>query len=299
MPLPFLVALLLFFCAPRVLATPSVHDDLERQIALLTEELRSSPGDETLLIQRGDLLRRHREWDAAFADLAGVHALRRSQAFVLARTRLFRDLGFLRAATVETDGHLLVSPQDAQVRILRAEILELRGLHARALAGFDRALAELEHPEPDHYIARARIAVACIELGEGAVARALKGLDEGIARLGPIPSLQLAAIELELSRKNFDAALERLTTVSDQSGRTETWLAHRGRILLAAGRKDQALAAYEASLAAIRSLKPKQRRTATIQALEQSVIAALQDIRTPREDKAERQTDPDSRHTDQ
>jgi len=39
---------------------------------------------------------------------------------------------------------------------------------------------------------------------------ALRGLDEGIKRLGPIVTLELYAIDLELAHKRYDSALESL-----------------------------------------------------------------------------------------
>ena len=42
------------------------------------------------------------------------------------------------------------------------------------------------------------------------LAQAIAGLDEGIQKLGPLVTLTLAAIDLEVARANYDAALQRL-----------------------------------------------------------------------------------------
>ena len=50
---------------------------------------------------------------------------------------------------------------------------------------------------------------------------ALRGLDEGINQLGPVVTLQLLAIDLELRRKSYDAALTRLDLIAAESERKE------------------------------------------------------------------------------
>jgi tetratricopeptide (TPR) repeat protein len=284
--IPILALLFVTASFARTAAPP--HDDLERQIAAVTKELSRSPGDEALLVQRANLYRLHRQWDEAFADLAQVRRTRETGPFVLVRARLFRDLDYLRAATTELDGHLSRAPGDTSVRLLRAEVLERRGMHARALADLDRAIGELDPPQPDQFVDRARVAAACAELGKGALERALAGLDQGMERLGPIPALQLAAIDLELERARHDAALERLATLAAQGGRQERWLARRGDILFDAGRREAAGEAYQAALSDIRSLKTKHRRTPLVRDLEAHALDRLRVLARP--DKARPKT---------
>jgi predicted negative regulator of RcsB-dependent stress response len=94
------------------------------------------------------------------------------------------------------------------------------------------------------------------------VVDALRGLDEGIAVLGALPTLQLYAIELELTIGRTDSALARLDSVSvQQSHRPEAWLARRGEILEQGGRVDEARAATEKALAAIAALSPRHHNT--------------------------------------
>ncbi len=262
--------------------TPAIalHDDLHDQIAAATRALARRPGDEEMRIRRADLYRRHEEWDQAFADLARVRDARGTTEYALVRGRLFRDRGYPVAATTVADAHLRARPDDHRVRLFRARVLEERGRMMAALADLDQALASWENAEPDAYVNRARVARSCAELGEDSTARALSGLDQGLARLGPIPALQLVAIELELERGAVDPALDRLETLRRASPRQERWLAERGEILRTAGRPAEAREAFRASLAALRSLKPKQRSTQSVRKLEQRVLARLRDLST-------------------
>ena len=96
-----------------------------------------------------------------------------------------------------------------------------------------------------------------------------------MARLGPVPALQMFAIELELKRGRVDAALLRLDKVAAQSPRKETSLARRGEILMQAERRNEARAAYAAALAAIEALPASARQTKAIVDLEGRVRSAL------------------------
>ena len=126
-------------------------------------------------------------------------------------------------------------------------------------------------PEPELYLERAQV------LGEDKryVHEALRGLDEGIKRLGPLVTLELAAIEIELRRKNYDAALTRLDLIAAQSERKEMWLVRRGEILKAAGRNEEAHVAFNAALVAIESLPSARRQSRAITALELRARSAL------------------------
>lgn len=265
-----------------IAAMPTVahaaHDDLHQQIAAVSEELRLSPGTESLLIRRGDLYRRHEEWDLAFEDLAAVRDLRGTRAFALTRARLFRDRGFLAAAQVVVETHLEANPRDGIVRVMKAELLGQRDRFAESLVEYDRAVATLLFIEPDVYLARARVAATCTELGDEALPRALRGLDEGLAKLGMLPALQLLAIEFELRLGAHERALTRLDDLAARGGRQESWLAQRAGILLAAGRRDEARESYRSALEAIRRLRSKQRASDSVQSLEREVLQRLSQL---------------------
>jgi predicted negative regulator of RcsB-dependent stress response len=97
---------------------------------------------------------------------------------------------------------------------------------------------------------------------------ALSGLDEGIKKLGPLVTLQLMPIDLELRRHNYDGALNRLALIAAQSERKETWLVRRGEILKLAGKEEEARAAFNDALVAIESLPPERRQSKAVTALE-------------------------------
>jgi tetratricopeptide (TPR) repeat protein len=239
-------------------ASPAwAHDGLHEQIAALTARIRKSPRNAELYLERGELYRLHGERAAALADYAAAARLNPDLAAVdFARGMLFYEAGRLKAAKAALTRFLLRQPGHADALVTRARVLVKLGRRLDAAADFTRAIEGLDKPKPEYYLERAHALAA---EGGARVEEAVAGLDEGVAKLGPVATLHLLAVELDLERGRYDAALARLEIVAAQSARKEAWLTRRGEILERAGRIHEALDAYAAALAAIEEL-PAQRR---------------------------------------
>ena len=118
-----------------------------------------------------------------------------------------------------------------------------------------------------------------VDAGEPHWERALQGLEAGIKRLGPLVTLQLLAIDIEVKLHRIDAAVARVDRVAAESARKETWLVRRGEILLQAGRKAEAQAAYSRALAALDTLPPARRKVPAMIDLEKKIQTALSDLK--------------------
>ena len=181
------------------------------------------------------------------------------------------DSGRLQRAKVKLDHFLTLQPAHYEGLITRARVLAKLGDRIDAAKDFTQALSLSSASEPELYLERAGVLGADVrQLGE-----ALRGLDEGINKLGPVVTLQLAAIDLELRRKNYDGALVRLDQIAAQSQRKESWLVRRGEILKLAGRNEEARTAFNAALTAIESLPPPHRQSRSVSALELRARSAL------------------------
>ena len=60
---------------------------------------------------------------------------------------------------------------------------------------------------------------------------AVRVLEAGVKRLGPIPSLQLKILEVEVSAGRYDSALSRLDAMQRSGPRPEPWMEKRASIL--------------------------------------------------------------------
>ncbi len=141
-----------------------------------------------------------------------------------------------------------------------------------AAQDYSRALTLASNPGPDLFVERAQ---ALCEAGDEYLGAAVEGLDEAIRRLGPLVVLASVAIDLEVKRNRYDAALDRIDQVLAQLARKDRWLVRRAEILQKAGRMEEARATYQAALAAIESLPPHLRQTPASRELETRLRALL------------------------
>jgi len=248
------------------------HEGLHEQIAAITAKIKRDPKNASLYLQRGELHRLHRDWMRAAADYDRAERLQPGLQIVdLARGKMLFDSGKLQRAKLTLDRFLSRQPAHYEGLITRARVLVKLGARTDAAKDFTRALSLASIPEPELYLERANV----VAVGVAQLPDALSGLDEGINKLGPLVTLQLVAIDLELRRKNYDGALVRLEQITAQSQRKEAWLVRRGEILKLAGRDAEARAAFNAALTAIESLPPAHRQSRSVSALELRARSAL------------------------
>jgi len=265
--------------AAGLLALPLVqaHPDLDWQISQMTARIEADPRNARLYLQRGELYRNHRDWSAAEADFLRARALQPDLAavdFYIGQLKLDADLP--KQAKQALDRFLAKEPDHARAHIARARALVRLGQPRAAVRDYDRALqahGKDHRPEPTYYLERAH---ALASVGTKHVDAALRGLDDGLERLGRPVTLQLYAIELELERGRHDAALARLEQIASRANRQESWLVRRGEILESAGRVVEARSAYAAALDAIEALPVSRRGSRAMQRLQTQAATAVE-----------------------
>ena len=237
----------------------SGHGDFHDQILTINAQIAQTPANAELWLRRGELHHAHGDWEAARADYDKVTQLDPRLAVVdLARGRLFLQTGALTAAEEALDRFIAAHPQSAAGLVTRARVKRRLGAIEEAVADYDQAITFATQPEPDYYLERAELIAS---RGAEGIDRAIRGLDEGLARLGEPVTLALAAIELEVGAARYDAAIERIDVICSRTPRKELWLVRRGEVLEKAGRGAEARAAYRAAVAAIDALPEQRRRT--------------------------------------
>lgn len=252
--------------------TLCAHGPLHEEILRLTTELEKKPNDRDLLIQRGELFRVHELFSDARIDWEKAATLQPADA-----TNDLR-LGLIALGTRDTNGavHLLERfatrvPTSLPGQLSAAEAARLAGDYSTSTRHWTAAIALSEEPRPEWFLERARTS----EKGGLPVAEILAGLDEGIGRYGPLPALQLKAVDLEVGRGDIDAALRRLSAIAERADRKERWLMRRGDVLLAAGRTNEARAEFHAARAALDLLPEKLKRAWIATDLRQQIDTKL------------------------
>jgi tetratricopeptide (TPR) repeat protein len=259
------------------------QDDLQEQITAVTKEIKKNPRDTALFIRRGNLYRGRSDYDAAQADYDYAATLDpKLQILDFLRGQVFFEAKWFLSAKVALDRFLSHQPNHVEALITRARVLIQLGQRLAAVQDFTQALAHTAESRPDIYLERAQTLTA---EGSAYFDQALSGIDEGIRKLGPLVTLQLYAIDLEVKQKQFDAALARLEQTSAQSPRKETWLERRGEILREAGRPQEAREAFKAALAALDTLPAPRRNVPAMQELEKRLRSAMEAIPPPNDGK--------------
>jgi predicted Zn-dependent protease len=248
---------------------------IDEQIAQVTTLIEKDPDDAALFLRRGELHRIHRDWAKAEADLVKARELDPEMAAIdLCLGKLKLDAGKAAESKRALDLYLQKRPRDADAWAYRGRALVKMGRHVEAAESFTQALAHVrpDRPRPEYYFERAQALEAA---GMAHLDQAVRGLDEGLQKLGDPVVLQNYAIELELKGRRYDAALVRLDRLAAGSRRKESWLVRRGEILEAAGRDEEARVAYESSLEAIASLPPSRKTNRAVTRLQEQAEAAL------------------------
>ena len=250
------------------------HGDMHAQIVETTKQIERDPGNAQLYFNRGEFHRAHRDWDLAQADYDRAIALNPQLSVVdFARGSLYLEAGWPQSAKVALDRFLKKTTNHVEGLVARARTLVKLEQPLAAAGDFTRAIDLGTESRPDLYIERAQALTAEDKPDPEA---ALRGLEEGIKKLGPLITFQLYAIDLEIKQKRFDAALARLDEVMAKSPRKESWLARRGEILLQAGRAGEAREAFEAALKAIAALPAARRQVPAMVDLEKRLRSALE-----------------------
>jgi tetratricopeptide (TPR) repeat protein len=248
-------------------AHPLQSDRLARLDQRIAEE--TTRGD--LYLSRGDLRLRGGDAQAALRDfeLAEEHGAD-PVVLDLARSRAYLALARPEAAASSARRFLAARPDHPVGLLTLGQALAAQQQHRDASAVFTRALEVSEGPRPELYLRRARSQAAA-----GDLASALRGLDEGTERLGPLTALQRLAVELELQRGRPEAALGRLDRLRETSPQVERWLLERARILQELGRTDEARSSLEAALASLAARPPHRRRAPALTRLASEIHRAM------------------------
>jgi len=248
------------------------HAGLHEEIGRLSELIRDNLDDARLYLQRGDAYRVHGDRDAALADYRA--ALKQGADAGLAETgmgRTYAGQGEYQDALHHLGRALSHRPGDVRALVTRADILRETAKPLAAAADYTRAIRQFAPPRkplPEYYLERARSYEAA---GVPHLEKALSGLEDGITVVGPVPTLVLYAIDLEVRLGRYAAALARLDGMLAHAQRKESLLVKRADILLQANRFAEARDDLLAAQAAIAELSPQRRQTRLVKSLEAGI----------------------------
>jgi tetratricopeptide (TPR) repeat protein len=254
----------------------AAHGDVHGQIEEVTRQIARHPDDARLYFKRGELHRFHGEHSAALADYDSAARIDPAFAEVdLGRGKALFETERFAGARAALQSFLAKRPDHADARLSLARVYVRLGLPGEADAEYARAIRLVDRPKPDLYFERAKALAAA-----GRLDAAVRAIDEGTARLGPLAALEDLGVALERRRGNYEGALARLDRLSAGRERRETLLALRGQVLAEAGRPAEARAALLAAKESIGKLPARLRRTRAMVRLQRDVQSSLDRLGT-------------------
>lgn len=259
------------------------HGPVHEQILLLTAELEQHPDDPARLSRRGELLLIHGLPADAQKDFERVATLRPrdiTNDFHLGQASL--DLGATNDAVRRLERFVNARPDSVPGHRTLFRALRLAGRPREAAAQLDAAITLSPDPLPDWYLEQAK----ALQAADAPAEEILRPLDAGIARLGPLPALELMAVEVEQQRGETERALARLDALAARAERKERWIARRGEVLLKAGRIQEARTEFLSALRFIDALPEKLRRAWTASELRQQIEAKLASLPPAKESRS-------------
>lgn len=250
----------LFFAYPQPAAA---HGSLHEQIVAVTKEIKKDSKNPALYLKRAELYRLHGEWENSEKDYDRAEKLNPNLAIVdFGRGKLRLDAKRFSAAKLALERFLAKEPNSFEAVLTFARVLSKLNQTENAVKYFTQAISLSPADSAEIYLERAQTLAAA-----GKIEEALRGLDEGIERFGGLVVLQIAAIDLEVKRRRYDAALARLDKLAEPMPRKESFLLKRGEILLKAGKKCEARKAFTESLNAIETLSDFRKSVRAVQTM--------------------------------
>jgi tetratricopeptide (TPR) repeat protein len=248
----------------------------QARIQLFSKDLASNPNQALVLVHRALAYSDNGQPIKAMQDLAEARALGLPDEALYVQGVLAIRAGEQEQAFSHFDSFVKVRPRHRQALEYRARLARDTGRNEQALADYQALLELSPNVGPGHYIATARLIANIPEQG---IEAALVLLDARMAETGPLSSLQRYAIELELERNNYDAAIARMGQLPIELRATPEWQVQVAEILILAGREREASPYLDVALQQMQSLRPtaaRQRLKGKAQAMANRITSAIQ-----------------------
>ena len=212
------------------------HPDLDLQIEALDQAIIANPGDASLYLQRGDLHRRHGDYETAQADFDQARLLdpklseldlREGQALV--------DAGQLAAGESLLDRYLARFPDRATALVARASARSGQGRHREAAADLVAAIDNSPQAAPVLY---SSLAVEWLATEPSETDSAGQVLAAALQRFPSEISLLGLATDLALAQAAIPQARTLLARVPPALGQLPQWAWRQGLLDCISGTPD-------------------------------------------------------------
>ena len=247
------------------------HGTHSRLLAHVDAALAKQPENGGLWYRRAQLDFEHEDLAESLLDLEKTAQFAPGQFPVLwLKGRVLDAAGNYEEALSALDAFIAGAPKHWGALASRARVEGKLGRNEDAVDDFKSALANHPDAGPD-LIQEVAEALAA----HGLTDESVRVLENGLARLSRISSLQIKLIEIEMSAARYDSALARLNDFQQSAPRPEPWMAKRAGLLAGAGRFAESRAAWQSVISHLRQLPDGERNSHAMTLLDEQAHEAL------------------------
>ena len=248
-----------------LVASLAAHDDIDVQVAALTERISLTPDDSDLYHRRAELHRAHEEFALALADYD--QALKRAPDQVashVGRSSALLANGQPGQALASANRASSLQPDSAEAHLALARALAALGRGNEADKAYTRATNLHTRPTPELFLEHAASLRGQQPPNRS---RAIEVLRDGTSTVGALVTLISPLIDLLLDAGDAEAALAVCDQLPRSLTNTPNWLVRRASVLAALNRVPEAHQTYRAAQQAIARLPERRRKTAAMTGL--------------------------------
>jgi tetratricopeptide (TPR) repeat protein len=260
-----LAAALLFLASPLLHA----HGEYHSVVRKLTTQIKAEPQNTEHRYRLAAAHVEHDEWKLALAECDRIEKIAPGKHQLgYFRGRSLATAGRWQEALAPLDAFLASAPSHEDALIWRARVHLQLNDPAKSAADYRQALKTSRNPESHVEFAKALVKQ---NLADEAVAV----LQNGLKLNADDPALLECMVHTATAAKDTDAALAATERLIKTWPRPEPWMLRRAKVLAAANRSDDALAAWNALALHVKSLPNLDRAQPFLKEIEAETNAAL------------------------
>ena len=178
-----------------IVSRAGAEDDIAEALEGINQQIQAKPNDGRLLVQRSRLLALQKKFDQALADLDQANRLTPFAEIDRERAQVYLAAGWYETGLEHASRHLTRQSSDAEGYAVRGRLNARLDRPAEAGKDFAAAIQHTKQPPIELYLERAQ----ALTTPDGAhLQDALGTIEQAIVRVGPVVTLESAALEIEL-----------------------------------------------------------------------------------------------------
>lgn len=263
----------------------SAHGTVGNRMDDVNHALEHDPRDAKLYLKRGRIHQEKQAWDRALADYERALQLdRKLHEVVYWQGMLHFERAEYEAAEQLFRKYTKFS-DSPQGHIALGELYLQTARPEPAARHFGKAVRLDVNPAPVLYLKRARALrqARTAPLPAGYLNDIVAGIDEGIARHGELATYLEFLVELYEANGDYPRALATIERLPAKLRSTPAWRLSRAELLLKAGDRASAGAAYRAAIAAVEQLPEHRRNVKANAGVKQQAQLALHRLESKQE----------------